>query len=81
MIDKSAIRAVFENSLKLKQDESCLILTDKIKESIAREFFEYAKKICSKCHIEVMEPLSQHGEEPPKKIKDLICLVLIQVLL
>ena len=72
MINKLALKAVFENSLKLKPNESCLIITDTIEEEIAKYFFDYAYKISPNSHIEVMEPLNEHGQEPPKKISDLM---------
>ena len=72
MISQSAIKAVFENSFKIKNNESCLIITDKIKEPIAREFFNYASKNYSNCHIEVIEPLAENGQEPPEDTADLM---------
>ncbi|MGB2599854.1 MAG: aminopeptidase [Candidatus Omnitrophota bacterium] len=66
MVNESAIRAVFESSLKLKPDESCLIATDTIKEPIGRAFSEYAQKITSKTKIIVIEPTKEHAEEPPE---------------
>jgi leucyl aminopeptidase (aminopeptidase T) len=72
MIKKSALKAVFESALKLKPTESCLILTDTLKEPIAKQFFDYISKINSNVHFEVMEPLSGHGQEPLPRIADLM---------
>ncbi|MBF0216308.1 MAG: aminopeptidase [Candidatus Omnitrophica bacterium] len=68
MIQESAVRAVFERSLKLKRTESCLIVTDTVKESIGRAFYEFAKGITSKAKILVMEPTKEHASEPPAEI-------------
>ncbi len=70
MIKESAIKAVFYNSLKLKSDEKCLIVTDTIKEEIARPFFDYASRICFRADIQVMEPLKEHGQEPPAPVAE-----------
>ncbi|MFA5358004.1 MAG: aminopeptidase [archaeon] len=72
MIKKSALKAVFETALKLKPSESCLILTDTSKESLAKQFFDYVSKINSKVHFEVMKPLNGHGQEPLPQIADLM---------
>jgi aminopeptidase len=66
VIDEKAIRAVFESSFKLKPTESCLIVTDTIKEPIGLAFYEYAQKITSKTKIIVIEPTKEHAEEPPE---------------
>lgn len=68
MVNEKAIKAVFEGSLKLKSDESCLIVTDTIKESIGRAFYEYARTITDRACIEVMDPTEEHAAEPPEKI-------------
>ena len=68
MINESAIKAVFEGSLKLKPDESCLIVTDTVKEPIARVFYEYARQITSESRIIVMEPTKEHATEPPEHV-------------
>ena len=72
MISKSAIRAVFKDCFNLKKDESCLIITDDKKEFLARQFYDYASKNCLNYHIEVMKPLKEHGQEPQKRISDLM---------
>lgn len=72
MAKRSAVRAVLERSLRLDSDESLLVVTDTIKESLARPFYEYGKRICRECRIEVMEPLKENGQEPPKKVADLM---------
>ncbi len=66
MINENAIKAVFEGSLKLRPDESCLIVTDTVKEPIARAFYDYAGRITPKVNIIVIEPTGEHGTEPPE---------------
>jgi leucyl aminopeptidase (aminopeptidase T) len=68
MISQRSLEAVFKNSLKLKPQESCLIVTDIIKEEIAKEFYEYAQKISPKTKMVVMNPTREHGQEPPRDI-------------
>ncbi len=68
MIDQHAIKAVFEGSLKLKPTESCLIVTDTIKEPIGRAFYEHAASISPEVEIVVIEPTIEHGTEPPEDV-------------
>lgn len=68
MIKPNAIKAVFEGSLKLKPSESCLIVTDTIKEPIGMAFYEYAVKKAKKADIVVMEPTREHATEPPADV-------------
>ena len=81
MIKEVSIKAVFGKSLKLKHHESCLVVTDTVKESIACPFFEYASGICSQCHIEIMEPLREHGQEPPDRIRQAMLEYDVQLLI
>lgn len=81
MISEKAIKAVFENSLKLKSNESCLVITDRVKESLARPFYKYAKNICSNCNIEVMDTLQGHGQEPLEYIANLMLQYDVQLLI
>lgn len=68
MIKENAIKAVFEGSLRLKPSESCLIVTDTIKEPIGRAFLEYARKVSHKADIVVIEPTKEHATEPPADV-------------
>jgi leucyl aminopeptidase (aminopeptidase T) len=68
MLNKNAVRAVFAGSLKLRSTESCLIVTDTVKEPIGRAFYEYACRITPRARIVVMEPTGEHGAEPPENI-------------
>ncbi len=68
MVNENAIKAVFHGSLKLKENESCLIVTDTIKEPIGRAFYEYATGITSRVDIEVIEPTGEHGAPPPRAV-------------
>ncbi len=81
MVKKSAVRAVLERSLGLKPEESCLIVTDSDKEPLARPFFEFAQKVTKNCHIKVMEPLQENGQEPPAEVAELMMQHDVQVLL
>ncbi|MBN3039536.1 MAG: aminopeptidase [Candidatus Omnitrophica bacterium] len=67
MIKKEAIEAVFRDSLKLKPQESCLILTDTIKENIARSFYEHALKLSKRAELMIIKPTAEHSAEPPKE--------------
>lgn len=72
MIEQSALKAVFSSALKLKPNESCLILTDALKAPLAKQFFDYASKINSNVHFEVMGTLGGHGQEPLPQIAELM---------
>lgn len=65
MINANAVKAVFERSLKLKDTESCLIVTDTVKEPIGRAFYDHAAKITPSVRLIVIEPTKEHAEEPP----------------
>ena len=81
MIEESAVRAVFERSMGIRPDESCLIITDTVKEPLARPFLEYGRRIVRECRMEVMEPLKINGEEPPKEVADLMSGYDVQLLI
>jgi leucyl aminopeptidase (aminopeptidase T) len=80
MISEKAVKAVFEGSLKLKPDESCLIVADEIKESIGREFYKYARTITSKASIIVIVPTREHGTEPPENVAEEMLKYDVQIL-
>jgi leucyl aminopeptidase (aminopeptidase T) len=80
VISERAVRAVFESSLRLKPGESCLIVTDTIKEPIGRAFYEYAKKITPKTEIIVIEPTKEHAAEPPKNVAREMLVYDVQIL-
>lgn len=67
MILESALKAVFEESLKLKQNEKCLIVTDIEKERIANSFYHYAQKICEDVSVRLIELTGQSGKEPDEE--------------
>ena len=68
MIGDKAIRKVFSSSLKLRSEESCLIVTDTLKKDIGEAFYEAARKITRSVKMIVMEPTAEHGAEPPEKV-------------
>ncbi|MFH1552856.1 MAG: aminopeptidase [Candidatus Omnitrophota bacterium] len=70
MINENAIKAVFISSLKLRPSESCLIVTDTVKEPIGRAFYEYARSITPRAKIAVIEPTEEHASEPPADIAE-----------
>lgn len=73
MINQNAVRKVFEASLKLRKEESCLIVTDTIKKDIGSAFHEAAGKITRRAKMIVMKPTREHGAEPPADVaKDML---------
>lgn len=68
MVNAKAINAVFNDSLKLRPEESCLIVTDTIKEPIGRAFYEGASDITQNAKLIVIEPAVEHGSEPPEDV-------------
>ncbi len=81
MIKENAMRAVFEGAMKLKREETCLIVTDTIKKDIGLAFYEYAKKCCKNAEIIIIEPTREHGCEPPKNISDMMLKYDVQLLI
>ena len=81
MIRENAIKAVFESALKLKEDESCLIVTDTVKEEIGHVFYEYAKKLTPHSEILIVEPTKEHGTEPPENIAQTMLSYKVQLLI
>lgn len=80
MVNESAIRAVFEGSLKLKSTESCLVVTDAIKEPIGRVFYKYARKITTRTELIVILPTKEHGAEPPENVAEKMLQYDVQIL-
>jgi len=81
MIELSNIRLVFEVSLKLSPRESCLIVTDAIKEGIARQFYDFSLGITDRSSIAVMEPAKEDGTEPPQEIAEMMLSCDVQLLI
>ncbi|MEA3489054.1 MAG: aminopeptidase [Candidatus Omnitrophota bacterium] len=81
MVNDNAVKAVFAGSLKLRSEESCLIVTDTVKEHIGRDFYRYARGITPRSRIIVMEPTQEHGTEPPKEVALIMLQYDVQILI
>jgi len=81
MVSIEAVEAVYRGSLKLRSDESCLIVTDTTKEPIGRAFYEYARSITDHADIEVMPPTSEHAQEPPQHIAETMLKYDVEILI
>ncbi|HNX90464.1 MAG TPA: aminopeptidase [Candidatus Omnitrophota bacterium] len=81
MVSRKAVEAVFKESLKLKQGESCLIVTDTLKESIGKAFFDCAKEITKNAKIIVIQPTKEHATEPPKDVAEEMLKYNVQLLI
>ncbi|MBD3426751.1 MAG: aminopeptidase [Candidatus Omnitrophica bacterium] len=81
MISENALHAVFTGSLKLRKTESCLIVTDTVKEPIGRAFYDHARGITKRAKISVMDPTPEHGTEPPEQISRLMTQYDVQLLI
>lgn len=57
-----------ETCMKVKAEETVLIVTDIGKTEIAEAFAYAAKAAGGKTIVSIMEPLRTHGEEPPKPV-------------
>ena len=68
MVNASAVKKVFEASLKLRCEESCLIVTDTLKKDIGEAFYDAARKITKKTKMLVIKPTGEHGAEPPDDV-------------
>ncbi len=61
-------KTIIHNCMGLKQNESCLIVTDKKKKKIAKVLLREARKISDKCNL-LIKPVGRiHGQEPSKRI-------------
>ncbi|MFH1093968.1 MAG: aminopeptidase [Candidatus Omnitrophota bacterium] len=81
MINNNALKAVFHKSLNLTSKESCLIVTDTVKENIGRDFYDFARQITPRAKIIVMEPRQEHAQEPPDEIAGEMLLFDVQFLI
>ncbi len=81
VIKEAPLRAVFFGSLKLKPQESCLIVTDTVKESIGRTFYNYACRITDRTAIAVIAPGQEHSAEPPLDVARKMLAYDVQVLI
>jgi leucyl aminopeptidase (aminopeptidase T) len=68
MINSGAIKKVFASSLKLRGEESCLIVTDTLKKDIGETFYAAARKITRKAKMIIIKPTAEHGAEPPDDV-------------
>ncbi|MFH1062663.1 MAG: aminopeptidase [Candidatus Omnitrophota bacterium] len=81
MINRKALEAIFKGSVKLKAQESCLIIADTEKEAIGRNFFEFAQKITPQARLMLMPPTLEHGVEPPDDIAEQMLLYDVEFLI
>ncbi|MFW6230640.1 MAG: aminopeptidase [Nanoarchaeota archaeon] len=81
MVSADVVKTVLSTCLRLKSKESCLIVTDTIKQELARPFYYYAKTITENARLAVMEPRSRNGEEPTEEIRQLMLKHDVQILL
>ena len=70
MISKNALNSIFYNSVKLKDTESCLIVTDTEKQDIGKQFFDFSKIMTARSELLIMAPNKEHGQEPPDDIAE-----------
>jgi leucyl aminopeptidase (aminopeptidase T) len=69
MVSTSAIKAVFEQSLGLKDTESCLIITDPNLRPVADAFHAYAAgRLGEKARLIEVPVGKRPGEEPPSEV-------------
>jgi len=81
MINKKALEAALVRSLGLRPQESCLIVTDTIKEPIGRSFYDFARTITARAAIVVIEPTREHAAEPPADVAEKMCCFDVQLLI
>ncbi|MBI4159149.1 aminopeptidase [Candidatus Woesearchaeota archaeon] len=65
---KKQVKIILEECLKVKKEESVLIITDKNKREIADSIFNKAKKIAKKVKIIEIPIPKVSGIEPPKEV-------------
>jgi len=63
-IDEKIFDIILRKVLALKSSEGFLVVADPPKESLARQLFEYSKKITQHPHFKVIKELDRSGQEP-----------------
>jgi leucyl aminopeptidase (aminopeptidase T) len=58
--------------LQLKKNETCLVVTDTLQSKIAKKFYKTASSLCRKAVYVEMTPRKRSGQEPPKKVAELL---------
>ncbi|MEM5802123.1 MAG: aminopeptidase [Candidatus Aenigmatarchaeota archaeon] len=69
---KRAIEKILTNCFNIRPNTKILIVTDSKMLKIAKNFYDIAKEISFHSYLISMKPRKRDGEEPPKKIADLI---------
>ena len=65
---QQAIKIALLQSLQLKKNETCLVVTDTLQSKIAKKFYKTASSLCRKAVYVEMTPRKRSGQEPPKKV-------------
>jgi len=63
---------ILDKILKLKADESFLLVADKPNQTFAHDLFEQAKKITHNAKIIIMHELERNGQEPETEVAELM---------
>jgi len=67
---EDACRNILSSSMALKDDETCLVVTDWRLYDIGSAFADVAREMCSEPILLVMNERSSHGEEPPRIVAE-----------
>ncbi|HOP09767.1 MAG TPA: aminopeptidase, partial [Candidatus Methanofastidiosa archaeon] len=67
---EKACRNVLSSSMAIKEDETCLVVTDWRLYDIGRIFADVALEMCTEPHLLMMRERNSHGEEPPRLVAD-----------
>jgi len=69
---QEAIKIALLHSLKMKTEESCLIVGDTITSELAKKFYDVVSGLCHKAVYKEMSPNKINGQEPPEKTAELM---------
>jgi leucyl aminopeptidase (aminopeptidase T) len=69
---QKGIKTIVESCLGVKRGEKAIVICDKPKRTIGTDLFDYLVKIGVDATLCEIPPRSQHGEEPPRFVSDLL---------
>jgi len=67
-----AVRSALTDCLKIRRNESLLIIVDDPLSKIGHAFYEEAKILSKKSHLLIIPEVENHGTEPPKSVADMM---------
>ncbi len=69
---KKAVETALTDYMALDEEETLLVLSDKYQRDIGYALFYAGQNICGEAFYLEMEPRSEHGEEPPELVSEVM---------